>query len=92
MEDLLTLIYILLVVFLLLVVFVMPIVAVILSLLTRRKLNQRLARIEAAHGLSPTQVGQATTLAQLEARLKRLETLVSGAVPPPVTEVVTPPP
>jgi uncharacterized membrane protein len=92
MEDLLTLIYILLVVFLLLVVFVMPIVAVILSLLTRRKLNQRLARIEAAHGLSPMQVGQTTNLAQLEARLKRLETIVSGALPPPVTEVVTPPP
>ena len=91
MDDLVILIYILIVGFILLVVFVLPIVAVILSILTRRKLNQRLARIEAAHGLTDAERANTTSIAQLETRIRRLEEIVSGR-PSVAPEVATPPP
>src|SRR5512145_1035544 len=91
MDDLVILIYILIVGFILLVILVLPIVAVILSILTRRKLNQLLARIEAAHGLTDAERANTTSIAQLEARIRRLEEIVSGR-PAVAPEVVTPPP
>ena len=90
MDDLETLIYILIIGFILLVIFALPIVAVVLSVLTRVKLNQRLARIEALHGL--TDAGRnATSIALLEARIARLEKIASGG-PVAAPEVATPPP
>jgi uncharacterized membrane protein len=91
MNDLLTLIYLLIVVFILLVVFVLPIVAVVLSILTRRKLNQGLARIETADGVTDGERANSSSIAQLEARVRRLEEIVSGR-PAVAPEVATPPP
>lgn len=91
MDDFAILIYLLIVGLILLVVIVLPIVAVVLSILTQRKLNQRLARIENVPGLTDAERADSSSIAQLEARIRRLENIVSGG-PVAAPEVVTPPP
>jgi len=87
MDDFFIVIYLLLILLVLIGIFGLPIAAFVITLLTKRKLNQRLAKLEALHGISPEQKTLTQQVEQLSLRIRQLEErLASGVVtPPPIT-------
>jgi len=87
MDDFFIVIYLLLILLVLIGIFGLPIAAFVITLLTKRKLNQRLAKLEALHGISPEQKTLTQQVEQLNLRIRQLEErLASGVVtPPPIT-------
>ena len=87
MDDFFIAIYLLLILLVLIGIFGLPIAAFVITLLTKRKLNQRLAKLEALHGISPEQKTLTQQVEQLSLRIRQLEErLASGVVtPPPIT-------
>ena len=87
MNDFFIVIYLLLILLVLIGIFGLPIAAFVITLLTKRKLNQRLAKLEALHGISPDQKTLTQQVEQLSLRIRQLEErLASGVVtPPPIT-------
>ena len=80
MDDLFILIYIAMLLGFLVITLVLPIVSLIVALRSKRKLYERLSRLEAAHGLTPS---DQSAIQQLSAKVQRLEELLSsGTVPP----------
>src|SRR5436190_8648835 len=77
--------------------FALPITALVVSLRTKNKLAQRVAKLEAALGLAPVEASLAQQVEQLNVRLQRLETLAASGLTPPqevpqATETVRPEP
>ena len=87
MDDFFIVIYLLLILLVLIGIFGLPIAAFVITLLTKRKLNQRLAKLEALHGISTEQKTLTQQVEQLSLRIRQLEErLASGVVtPPPIT-------
>ncbi|HJX91747.1 MAG TPA: DUF2339 domain-containing protein [Pyrinomonadaceae bacterium] len=79
MDDLFILIYVIMLLGFLVVTFVLPIVSLIIALRSKRKLHERLSRLEAAHGLTPR---DQSAIQQLSARVQRLEELLSSGATP----------
>jgi hypothetical protein len=94
MDDLFILIYVIMLLGFLVVTFVLPIVSLIIALRSKRKLHERLSRLEAAHGLTPS---DQSAIQQLSARVQRLEELLSSGATPtreftgPIEGALTPP-
>lgn len=86
-DEFLIVIFILFLVIFFLCSFVLPIVALVIAIRSKRKLNQRVSTIEAAHGLTASDAQDRTSLAylqQLDARIQRLEQMISGgSIPAP---------
>jgi hypothetical protein len=74
MDDLFILIYVVMLLGVVIITFVLPIVSLIIALRSKRKLQERLSRLEAAHGLTPS---DQSAIQQLSARVQRLEELLS---------------
>jgi len=87
MDDFFIVIYLLLILLVLIGIFGLPIAAFVITLLTKRKLNQRLTKLEALHGISTEQKTLTQQVEQLSLRIRQLEErLASGVVtPPPIT-------
>jgi uncharacterized membrane protein len=79
MDDLFILIYVAMLLGFLVVTFVLPIVSLIIALRSKRKLHERLSRLEATHGLTPS---DQSAIQQLSARVQRLEERLSSGVTP----------
>ena len=94
MDDLFILIYVVMLLGVVIITFVLPIVSLIIALRSKRKLHERLSRLEAAHGLTPS---DQSAIKQLSERVQRLEELLSrGATPTteftrPIEVAPTPP-
>ncbi len=79
-KDLLEAIILLVLICFLLLVIALPLTSLVIALVTRRKLNERIARLEAATGITPTRDSE-EQLQQLTARIQRLEArLATGQV------------
>lgn len=95
MDDFFILIYVLFLLLILVCVLVLPIAALIVSIRSASKLKQRVAKLEQAYGLGlqtnqPDAAGP--QLQNLQARIQRLESLLSVQTPAPSPPVETIPP
>ena len=88
MDDIFIAITILFLLLVVLAAFVLPITALVIAIRSKRNLNQRLANLEAAHGL-PTAEAQ-PSLQQLNVRIQRLESILF-AKPAPSPQIVEEP-
>jgi uncharacterized membrane protein len=79
MDDLFILIYVVMLLGIVIITFVLPIVSLIIALRSKRKLQERLSRLEAAHGLT---TGDQSAIQQLSSRVQRLEELLSSGATP----------
>ena len=95
MYDFFILIYVLFLLLILVCVLVLPIAALIVSIRSASKLRQRVAKLEQAYGLG-LQTNQPDAadpqLQNLQARIQRLESLLSVQIPAPSPPVETTPP
>src|SRR5690349_8359595 len=81
MDDLAILFYLLLVLGFFVLSVVLPIIAIVVALMSKRKFQERLAKLEARHGVA---VNDQSEIEHLTARVRRLEELISrGATPTP---------
>jgi uncharacterized membrane protein len=75
MNDLFSLILVLLLLGFLVVIFVLPILALIVSIRSKNKVLERLTKFEAAHGIN---ANEQSSIQQLSARVQRLEERLAG--------------
>jgi len=81
MDDLAILFYLLLVLGFFVLSLVLPIIAIVVALMSKRKFQERLAKLEARHGVA---VNDQSEIEHLTARVRRLEELISrGPTPTP---------
>ena len=79
MDDLFILIYVVILLGFVIITFVLPIVSLIIALRSKRKLHERLSRLETAHGLTTS---DQSAIQQLSERVQRLEELLSNGATP----------